>query len=246
MKKFLLIGCLILITACQSSNPTLVPEFAPTVTLPPTLIPATTAPTFTPAPTDTPIPIPPPRYFTDEFDTSSAFWQFSQTGGTTDPLTTFENGTLRIDIASADTWHLGIHNANTYSNVFVRAKVSANAAGSAGLICRYDESKGWFEFNIDSEGTYSLLLGQWLAPSIAKYIPIATDGSSQLGIGNVNYEIGLFCQDNLVNLYVNEVLLRRLDVTNYGLIEGNIGIAVSSYQQAPMSAVFEWVKISEE
>jgi len=37
-----------------------------------------------------------------------------------------------------------------------------------------------------------------------------------------------------------------LDVTNYGLIEGNIGIAVSSYQQAPMSAVFEWVKISEE
>ncbi len=141
---------------------------------------------------------------------------------------------------------MGVHNAHSYSNVFVRTKVSASAAGSVGLICRYDEENGWFEFNISSSGTYSVLLGKWLAPGIAKYFPIASDGSNQLTIGNVNTEIGLFCEENILNLYVNGTVIRRLDVTNYGLTEGNIGVTVASHRDAPMNALFEWVKISEE
>ena len=244
MKKYiLLIGFLALTAACNMGSPAPETESTPTATLLPTLVPATTTPTFTPAPTNTPIP---PRFFTDEFDTASTFWQFLQTGGSGSPQTTFENGSLRIDIPTADTWYMGVHNAHSYSNVFVRTKVSASAAGSVGLICRYDEENGWFEFNISSSGTYSVLLGKWLAPGIAKYFPIASDGSNQLTIGNVNTEIGLFCEENILNLYVNGTVIRRLDVTNYGLTEGNIGVTVASHRDAPMNALFERINVGEE
>ncbi len=244
MKKYiLLIGFLALTVACNIGSPTPDTESTPTTALQPALVPATTTPTFASPPTNTPIP---PRYFTDEFDTASIFWEFLQTGGSGSPQTTFESGALRIDTPSADTWLIGIHNANSYSNVFVRAKISASSTGSIGLICRYDESKGWFEFNIDNKGVYSVLLGQWLAPGIAKYIPVASDVGNQLQVGNVNAEIGLSCEENILSLYANETLIRRLDVANYGLTEGNIGIAAASYREAPMSAFFEWVKVSEE
>jgi hypothetical protein len=244
MKKYLLlIGFLTLTIACNIGSPAPEAESTPTAALQPTLVPATTTPTFTPAPTNTPIP---PRFFTDEFDTASTFWQFQQTGGSGSPQTIFENGSLRIDIPSPDTWYIGIHSVYSYPGVFIRAKASASSTGSIGLICRYDELTGWFEFNIDNNGVYNVLLGKWLAPGIAKYIPVASDGSSHLTAGNVNTELGLFCEGNFLSLYVNDTVIRRVDVTNYGLTEGNVGIAVASYREAPMSAIFEWVKVSGE
>ena len=244
MKKYiLLIGFLALTVACNMGTPAPEIESTPTATLLPTLVPATTTPTFTPPPTNTPIP---PRFFTDEFDTASTSWQFLQAGGLGSPQTAFENGALRINIPDADTWYMGIHTTYSYSNVVVSAKISASSTGSVGLICRYNESDGWFEFNIDSGGTYSLLLGRWLAPGIAKYSPVATGENGQLQIGNVNTELGLSCEENLLSLYTNGTLLRRLDVTNYGLTEGNIGITSASYREAPMTVLFEWVKVSED
>ncbi len=244
MKKYLLlIGFVALTAACNLGFPTPQVESTPQATLPPTRIPATTTPTFIATITNTPIP---PLYFTDEFDTASPFWEFQQTGGLDSPQTLFANGALHIDIPSADTWYMGIHNANAYSNVFVRAKVSANAAGSIGLICRYEESTGWFEFNINSVGTYSVLLGQWLSPGIAKYITITSDVSKHIQAGNVASELGLFCEDNILSLYVNDNLIRRLDIANYGITEGAIGITAASYRDAPMTTLFEWVRVSEE
>ncbi len=244
MKKYiLLIGFLALTAACTLGIPAPQTESVSTATLLPSPVPATTTPTFIPPPTNTPVP---ELYFTDGFDAASPFWQFLQAGGLDSPQAVFESGALHINIPAADTWYLGVHNAHIYANVVVRAKVSASAAGSVGLICRYDESKGWFEFNIDSSGTYTLLLGQWLAPGIAKYIPVISDVSKQLQEGNVNAEIGLFCEDNLISMYVNDTLLRRMDVTNYGLTEGNIGIAAAAYRDAPMSVLFEWVKVGKE
>ncbi len=239
-KQGLLIGFLVLTVACNMTTPIPASESAPMATLPSTPVPAPTTPT------DSPLPTPHPRYFSDEFESQSPFWQFFQTGGIDSPLSMIENGVLRIDIPSRDTWFLGIHNAHTYSNVVVQAKISAGSAGSMGLVCRYTESDGWFEFNIASDGSYSVLLGRWLAPGIAKYIPIAADGSKLLAAGNINHEIGLSCEENTLNLYVGETLLRRLDVTNYGLTRGNIGVTAASFEEAPMTALFEWVRVSGE
>lgn len=245
MKKFL-IGCLILITACQGIDSAPMPESTSTPTAPPTLEPVTPTPTLPPAPTDTPPPTLVPYYFTDDFSIPSTQWEFFQTGGVTKPSFSYENNILRIDIASPDTWSIGIHNAHSYPNIFIRAKVSASPSGSAGLVCRYDEKAGWFEFNAASDGTYNALYGQWLAPGIAKYIPIIADRSVHLGSGALNYELGLSCQDNFIYLYVNDVIIRRLDVTNFGLTEGKVGITASSLTEAPITARFEWVRVGME
>jgi hypothetical protein len=164
----------------------------------------------------------------------------------TEPAFVYENSALRVDISSPDTWSIGIHNAYTYPNVFLRARASASPTGSIGLICRYDEEAGWFEYNVSSDGTYNALYGQWLAPGVVKYTPISSDRSGLLTVGSPNYELGLACQDNYLFLYVNDSLLRRLDVTNYGLIEGKIGISVSSLREAPITVLFEWVRVGLE
>ncbi|MBN8655445.1 MAG: hypothetical protein J0M11_06880 [Anaerolineae bacterium] len=248
MKKIFIIGCLLLTSACNMpvSTPLADPTHTATLLPPPeagsTLQTETPTETFTPAPTATLAP--PALYFTEEFDTPSSYWEFTQAGGATALTSSIENGSLRIGTSSPDTWFVGIYTAHTYSNVFVRANVTITPVGSVGLICRYT-SDGWYEFNAATDGTYSILLGQWLSPGVVKYIPILNESSSQFALNTAN-EIGLFCEDNFLHLYLNDNLIRRVDVTNYGLTEGSVGITASSFAEVPVSVLFEWVKIGKE
>ena len=186
-----------------------------------------------------------PLFFTEEFNTDLGAWTSFQTGGAEAPTVKLENDFLRIDFSSPNTWYYAIHNAHEYSNVFVSAKFSGTPTGSLGVICNYSETKGWYEFNLASDGTYSVLFGQWLAQGIAQYIPHCNRNNRILQPGNLNYEIGLTCQENTLLLYINGKLFRKLDVTRYGLTEGKIGITASSFDEIPMIATFDWVKVEE-
>jgi hypothetical protein len=245
MKKLFLIGCLILITACQSApaTPQASETSAPIAATQTPLPTATATMTFTPAPTFTPTPV--PLFFTEEFNADLGAWASFQTGGAEAPTVTLENDFLRIDFPAPNTWYYAIHSAHEYSGVFVSAKFSGTPTGSLGLICNYSESKGWYEFNIASDGTYSILFGQWMAEGIAQYTPIAVDGSEYIQAGNLTYEIGLTCQDNILMPHINGKLFRKVDVTRYGLTEGKIGINASSFEDVPMIATFDWVKVAE-
>jgi len=238
MKK-LLFGCLLLITACQPATPTPAPREAstPTVTIQTPPQPATATITFTPAPTVTPTPV--PLYFTDDFiTTDTGAWTFFQTGGETAPTLAIENGLLRVDLSSPNTWYYAVHSAHDYEDVSVAAKFSGPPSGSAGLICNYAES-GWFEFNIASDGTYNVLLGQWLIDGIATYIPIASDPTEYLNPGKMDYEIGLTCQKNFLFLYIDGKLFRKLDVTRYELTRGKVGISTGSFEYVPTIVTFD-------
>lgn len=242
MKKLFLIGCLILTTACQTATSTLVAESTPATTLQTPPAPATATVTFTPATTLTPTPV--PLYFTEEFNTDMSAWSSFQTGGETSPSVSIGNDQLRLSISSPNTWYYAIHNAHEYDDVFVSAKFSGSPSGSMGLICRYSE-KGWYEFNVASDGTYNILLGQWLGDGIAQYRPIKNDTTEYLKRGNLDYEIGLTCQGDIMLLYINRKLFRKLDISSYGLERGKIGITTSSFDDVPMSASFDWVKVSQ-
>lgn len=245
MKKIFLFGILFLTSACNMPASTPEVETTPTQTpLPaPTIVSVT--PSLVPTETAVPTPEPPPLYFSDEFDTSTPYWEFMQAGGVAAPVTNISEGALRIDIAASDTWLIGIHNVHGYLNVFVSAQTSISPSGSTGLICRYSAEDGWYEFNASPNGDYNLLLGQWLSPGIVKYLPIISDVSNQL-TGNAANEIGLFCEDNFLQLYVNDVMIRRVEVTNYGLREGKIGITTASFGDVPVSALFESITVSDE
>jgi hypothetical protein len=186
-----------------------------------------------------------PIFFTEEFNSDLSAWTPFQTGGAQAPTINLENDSLRIDFSSPETWYYTIHNAHEYSNVFVSAKFVGTPSGSIGVICFYSESNGWYEFSIASDGTYSVLFGQWLAQGIAQYTPIIATSTEYLQVGNLNYEIGLTCEENILLLHINGKLFRKLDVTRFGLTEGKIGITASSFAETPMTAIFDWVKVSE-
>ncbi len=242
MKKLFLFGYLALTAACQTATAT--SEIQPTSTsaLQSSPVPVTTTITFTlsPAFTSTSIPL----FFTDEFNGDISAWTSFQTGGETNPTLTLENDLLRLDISSPNTWYYAVHNIHDYKDVSVSAKFTGTPSGSMGIICRYSES-GWYEFNLASDGTYNVLFAQWLGDKIARYTPIASDSSEYLQPGNLSYEAGLTCQGNFLFLYINGKLFRKLDVARYGLTKGKIGISAASFDETPMVAAFDWVKVSE-
>ena len=236
----------LLLTACNPSAATPIPQVgfpSPTEPSQTSPGPATATQTFTPIPTFTSTPY--PMYYTEEFNSDFNGWTSFQTGGSGVPNVRTENSLLRVDITSPDTWYYAIQNAHEYSNVTIRAQVEWNPGGSMGLVCYYNESQGWYEFNIASDRSYNILFGQWLAKDIARYTPIATETTDYLETGNLKDEIGLTCQGNNLLLYINGKLFRKLDVSHYGLTEGRIGITASSFDQLPMTAFWDWVAVSE-
>ena len=113
-------------------------------------------------------------------------------------------------------------------------------------MCRYGEEQGWFEFNVSTDGTYNVLYGKWLTVGIADYAPVIDNGSSKLiQPSGATQTIGVTCEDTTLSLYINETLLRRVDVSRFELDEGKVGIATSSFQNVPVLAAFDWVKVSE-
>jgi hypothetical protein len=247
MEKIILIGCLILITACQSTSAgqTETPAPSSTATPPPTPIPFT----VTPEPTATLAlsPTPFPRFFTDEFDSSLAGWAILQAGNESVPNTKTENGNFIMQMDSPFSWLYAIYGAQDYANVRIDAQFTnqAGSPSSMGLICRYSEENGWFEYNVSTDGSYNLLYGSWLAVGIADYLPI-TDGSSNLiQPSGAPQLIGLVCSDTALALYINDTIIRNVDVTNYGLTEGSVGITASSYENTPVVVALERVIVSE-
>ena len=245
MKK-LLIGCFLFITACTpAATPTPVAPLFPTATIPPTSIPVsnTPQPTAAPEPTSTPLP----RLFTDEFDSSLAGWVILQAGNDAVPNVKTENSSLILQMDSPFTWAYAIYGAQDYDNIRVDAQF-ANQGGSPasmGLICRYSESDGWLEYNVSTDGTYNVLYGKWLSDGVADYLPILSAASSAIQPSGATQEIGLICSDTFLSLFINQNLIRRVDVSSYKPTAGKIGLAVSSFENTPVTAAFNWVKVSE-
>jgi len=252
MKKLLLLG-LILLTAC--TNPTgskiATPEstFTPQATatrISPTPLPATSTSTSTPAPTETPVP--PERFFTEEFDTTPVYWSTLYASGDPSRVDVFsEGGSLAFDLSDPNTWLYAIYGPFEYDSVHIEAHVESRGSdvSAVGLVCNYDERDGWFEFNIYSDGTYNVLYGQWLADGIADHMPVLIDNSDRITTGIATDEIGLDCYENIVQLYINGKIIRKLDVERFGLTGGKVGLSLASFEESQVILAFDLVKVSE-
>jgi hypothetical protein len=243
---FLLIICL-LPSGCQTATETPAPISTPTATrLVPTPVPATPTPAFTPSPTLTPEP--PPRFFTEEFDTVPAHWSTLSASGDSGRIETLnQNGKLIFELYNPNAWLYTIYGAQAYDTVHIEASIESSGSNVnyMGLICSYDEQAGWFEFNISSDGSYTVLYGHWLGEGIASYIPIANGDSEYIHVGNGTNEMGLDCLGDALQLYINGKLFRKLDVSRFDLTGGKVGFAVASFEELPVVLAFDWVKVSE-
>jgi hypothetical protein len=146
------------------------------------------------------------------------------------------------------TWLYTLYGPEEYASVRIDTQFQnrAGTPASIGLVCRYGDEQGWFEFNAATDGTYNILYGKWLSVGIAEYLPITDAESSKLiQPSGATQTIGLTCEDTILSLYVNDVLLRRVDVARFELHEGKIGVAASSFENVPVLAAIDWVKVSE-
>jgi len=248
MKKLLLTGCLILLIACQpaTASQTPAPSFFPTETpLPPTPIPATVTPepTFTPEPSPTPLP----RFFTNEFDSSLAGWVILQGGNDAVPNISTDNSQLLLQMDSPHTWLYVLYGAADYTDVRVDTVFEPRAGmpSFAGLICRYSEEKGWIEFNISNDGNYTVLYGTWLDTGVADYLPVVSGQSEYIKLDNSSQELGMTCKGTVLELYINGKIFRNVDVSRFEVVEGKVGVTVSSFENIPVTTAFDRVTVSE-
>jgi len=245
MKKIFVLACLILITACGSATPTPVPPLFPTATLSATPVPVTDTPAATPTLEFTPTPF--PQFFTNEFDSSLAGWVILQAGNEASPNVTTENSRLLIQMDAPYLWVYALYGAQDYESVRVDTRFVNNALSPAsmGLICNYSETDGWFEYNVSTDGTYNVLFGKWLSNGVADYLPVLDGSSSEIAQSGVEHQIGMTCSNGILGLYINEKLVRNAEVSHYERTSGKIGIAASSFENIPVIASFDWVRVSQ-
>lgn len=245
MKKILLIGFLLFTSACQTATPTLAPSLFPTSTPLPSPIPATASPE--PSPTFEPSPTPFPRLFTEEFDSTLTGWVILQAGNDSVPNVKTESSHLILQMDSPFTWLYALYGAQDYSNVHVETQFENRALtpAAAGLICRYSDEGGWYEYNVSTDGTYNVLYGKWLSTGIADYLPITDGTSKEIQPTGTTQKIGLTCSDSILWLYINDKLIRKVDVAHYQLTTGKVGLATSSFENTPIVTAFDSVTISE-
>ena len=246
MKK-LLIALLLFVSACQSATPTPVAPILPTSTPAPTMVLATEtpAPTFTPEPTPTPLA----RFFTTEFDDPALTgWVILQGGNEAVPNMTVGDSHLLLQMDAPYTWMYSLYGPEDYDTVRVDTKFVNNAMSpaSAGLICRYSEADGWFEYNVTSDGTYNVLYGKWLSTGVADYLPLSNGSSNAIVQSGAEQQIGLICSGTTLSLLINDTIIRNVDVSRYALGAGKVGVTASSYENTPVVVSFDWFKVSEQ
>jgi hypothetical protein len=236
----------LMLAACQRPSGGAPVAPAPTDTALPTSQP-TALPTPSAAPpTATATVGPAPRAFTEKFDGGLEHWTFWQveTGTPADPPSVI-NSFLIFNLPAPNQWAYELYGPQKYADVQVEAKVEMRAGdhGSAGVVCRYDEKSGWYELNVYSDQTYTLLFGRWLAHGVASYTPLVRALSEK--IQPVQNEIGLLCQGNTLTPFINGTQMRRRQETTFALTSGEIGISASSSENTPGSIAFDSVKVSE-
>lgn len=242
----ILIALLLFLTACRQATPPPAAPLLPTETPSPSPVPATATPTatFTPEPTPTPFP----RFFTAEFDagTSMTGWVTLQGGNEAVPNVVAENSRLLIQMDAPYTWAYSLYGTEEYDAVHLSTKFvnSAMSPASAGLVCRYSDTEGWFEYNVTTDGTYNVLYGWWLSSGVADYLPVVNGSSNAIQRSGAEMEIGLICSGTTLTLLIGDTIIRNVDVSRYELAGGRVGMTASSYENTPVVLSFDWFQVS--
>jgi hypothetical protein len=244
LKRFVTFLLMLLLVACQpaavsTALPTVaqvLPSPVPTDSPTPTLAPATPTATLAPAPVT----------FTEQFDGILPYWTYQQIDNgqpAADPAT--RSGFLVFDLTGPNQWIYALYNVPTYTDVRVDAQAEFRGGGSGafGVICRYSEDQGWFEFNIYPDQSYEILYGQWLGAGLARYTPLFSSGSEK--ITPTANEIGLVCKGNTLTPFINGVQMRIWQDNRIGLTEGKVDISAASFENVPFTAAYDWFKVSQ-
>ncbi|MFZ5920158.1 MAG: family 16 glycoside hydrolase [Chloroflexota bacterium] len=254
LRPILFVVAIVLIVgmACSGgSQPTEAPPPPPVDTQPPAQQPTEEPPalptepppteeTETPPPTEEP---PAEKFFTDEFDDGLDNWDYSLTGGGLHDKAKVEiqNGKLVFDLRDVDLYTF-LYSKNTYDDVRVTINVENFGINKSDitLMCRYDETVGWYSFTVAMNGKYNIAARDQF---IKKSYVIFNGATNAIRVGQRN-EISVVCQGETLILYVNGEEVRRIEETKYGFEEGKVVLSATTYTVYPINLAVENIQIS--
>lgn len=182
---------------------------------------------------------------TEEFDGDISWWSWFLTNGNEDAFEIYqEDGKISFEMYDTDIWAYLTYDEYYYKDVVVQTGVENRGknTNSISLMCRYDEDKGWYEFNIGSNGMYNILRFDGNLNS-GGYSLLASGGSTKIRTGKDVNVYTISCSGETLSLWINGTFTNS--VRDRTLKEGLIGISASSYSITPIMVDFDYVTISE-
>jgi len=189
------------------------------------------------------------RYFTQTFASDPLDWSLTQTHGDPNLFHAFvEAGRWNFQLDGEYIYAYAIYESVTYHEVQIDARVinQGSSRNLVSLICHFNLDKGWYEFDVSSEGTYRILFAQWdEQTNEVNYSPLADGISAAILPGKVENTFSAICSGTYLVLRVNGIQLIALNDEEYGLNNGKIGIGVSSLDVLPIRLEFDSVSVSQ-
>lgn len=226
-------------------------EIPPTPTeIPPTATPIPSPTSIPPTPTNvppspTPLPTEPESvpYYVEEFDVSPDNWSWFTMSGDENLMDVYtEDGYLVFDLQGENQWVYLLYDDYIYEDVYLEAMADNRGKNdnNVSLVCRYSDEEGWYEFNVTNGGLYQILV---YSQADEEYYLLADGGSTKVNSGRATNIYSAVCYGNLLQLYINGELEREVTDNKYNLIEGQVGVSVSSFTTLPVLVEFDYVWI---
>jgi hypothetical protein len=250
---FALTALVLVSLACQFGTPsTPAPTPLPPPTQPPTQAPVNVVPSPvieqpTEAATEAPTEAPAQDYFTEEFDGDISNWSYfiSKNDSKADdsgsqPIT--DNGYLVFDLAKNLNVYT-VYDPMNYEDVRVDVRVDNRGTNNnnINLVCRLSD-EGWYEVSVANNGLF------WFWAFDGKkqaYVKLADGGSNKIRSGKETNEYTLVCSGRIIKLAINGVDTKAFTDNQFVFRSGQIGVGLSSFNDAPTKVEFDWVKISQ-
>ncbi len=184
-----------------------------------------------------------PAFFTEEFDSNLPDWSYFHFGKDNAKYSlTTDNSRLTFDIQDPNTYVYLLYDPYTYTDVRLDAAV-LNQAGTNNnafsLVCRYTKD-GWYEFNVSSGGLWTIMR---FDSSTNKYTLLYNGGAQNINTGQDRNIFGLECNSSEISTFINNKQMKTVTDKHYS--EGQVGISVSSFDDAPVKVSFDTLVISQ-
>jgi hypothetical protein len=186
-------------------------------------------------------------YYVEEFDgdlSNFTYDVFVDGNSSADNATiNAEDGVLKFKNNGDFLYTYVYYEPYTYDDVRidVEAENLATNVNSFILVCRYDPEFGWYEYNINNDGTWRLF---YFDNVIAKkYVQLYDGGSTAINMGRDTNTYTMVCQGQEITLYINGVFTHTFE--HKDLKRGQIAFGVASYDVTPVLMNVNWLEISQ-
>jgi S1-C subfamily serine protease len=182
----------------------------------------------------------------EEFSEYSDWWTYFLFGNDDYTDIYFEDDRLKFELTDPnyDIYAYMTYDEYIYEDVYISAIAENRGKNSnnVSLICRYDDSLGWYEANIGSDGMYTIFRFDGDLDT-GDYTALASGGSNSIRQGKDYNEYTMSCKGNTITVWINGVQTNSIRDNSFK--EGLIGVGVSSFGIVPIDVEFESVEIGQ-